>query len=216
MDRLSLFKALGDNTRYAIYLELARAARPLSTGEVAESLGLHTNTVRPHLERMREVGLLAIETVSKGSVGRPQHRYSLAADAPSLGLEPAAYPLLAGLLANVADQLGPPPSEVAAIGREQGQVAALGRQQAGGCVAAIVAELTDLGFDPAVHQDGNTTTVAFTHCPYRQLAEAFPHLVCELHRGMMEGMADVLGGARVARFGTLEDRDPCQVDLVGR
>lgn len=94
--------------------------------------------------------------------------------------------------------------------------AELRRTPGASCVATVVAELEELGFDPAVAHDGNTTTVAFTHCPYRQLAEAFPHLVCELHRGMIEGMVDVLGEARVARFGTLEDRDPCQVDLVGR
>ena len=53
--RLDLLKTLGDNTRYAIYLELARSPRPLATAAIAESLGLHANTVRPHLERMRDV-----------------------------------------------------------------------------------------------------------------------------------------------------------------
>ena len=85
-----MFKALGDNTRYAIYLELARAASPLSTGDIADALDLHPNTVRPHLERMRDVGLLDVECDSRGAVGRPQHRYALAAEAPSLGLEPSA------------------------------------------------------------------------------------------------------------------------------
>jgi predicted ArsR family transcriptional regulator len=47
--RLAVLKALGDNTRYAIYLELARSASPLSTQDIAETLGLHPNTVRPHL-----------------------------------------------------------------------------------------------------------------------------------------------------------------------
>ena len=60
MGRLDVLKALGDNTRYAIYLELARAPAPLSTADIAESLELHPNTVRPHLERMREVGLLDV------------------------------------------------------------------------------------------------------------------------------------------------------------
>ncbi|MBV8295751.1 MAG: helix-turn-helix transcriptional regulator, partial [Acidimicrobiia bacterium] len=59
--RLAVLKALGDNTRYAIYLELARSPSPLSTIEIAETLGLHANTVRPHLERMREVALLDVE-----------------------------------------------------------------------------------------------------------------------------------------------------------
>src|SRR3954463_15823707 len=102
MDRLLVFKALGDNTRYAIYLELARSPVPLSTGDIADALDLHPNTVRPHLERMRDVGLLVVEADSRGSVGRPQHRYSLTEDAPSLGLEPSSFRLLARLLAAVA------------------------------------------------------------------------------------------------------------------
>src|SRR5690606_25180523 len=54
--RLAILKALGDNTRYAIYLELARSPAPRSTADIAATLDLHVNTVRPHLERMREVG----------------------------------------------------------------------------------------------------------------------------------------------------------------
>src|SRR6476619_2398592 len=78
-----VLRVLGDNTRYAIYLELARSPRPLVTAEIAETLGLHPNTVRPHLERMREVGLLEITSESGGGVGRPQNLYSLSTDAPS-------------------------------------------------------------------------------------------------------------------------------------
>jgi hypothetical protein len=58
------------------------------------------------------------------------------------------------------------------------------------------------------------TRVAFTRCPFRDLAEAHPELVCHLHRGIVEGMVEELGGATVERFGTLLDRDPCQVDLA--
>ena len=218
MDRLQLFKALGDDSRYAIYLELARAEVPRSTAEIADSLGLHPNTVRPHLERMRDVGLLHVEVDSRGEVGRPQHRYSLAADAPSLGLEPASYPLLAGLLANVAAAYEPESDDVAGVGRDHGRHVAAVRVRDGapGCVAAVSAELAQTGFDPIHHDDGSTTTIAFTQCPFRSLAEAFPELVCQLHRGMIEGMVDVLGERRVTRFATLDDRDPCQVDLAVR
>ena len=60
--RLDLLKTLGDNTRYAIYLELARSPRPLSTADVADSLGLHANTVRYRLRRIAEVsGLVPTE-----------------------------------------------------------------------------------------------------------------------------------------------------------
>ncbi|HEX9970279.1 MAG TPA: helix-turn-helix domain-containing protein, partial [Acidimicrobiales bacterium] len=188
MDRLPVFKALGDNTRYAIYLELARSTTALSTADIAERLGLHPNTVRPHLERMREASLLDVEVDSRGSVGRPQHRYSLASDAPSLGLEPPTFPLLAGLLANVAAALNPPSEVVAEAGRDHGRHAGAQRAAAPTCVAAVTDELAELGFDPAAGHDGRTTTIAFTRCPYRELAEAFPELVCNLHRGIVEGM----------------------------
>src|SRR5437588_12159398 len=134
--RLAVLKALGDNTRYAIYLELARSASPLSTIEIADTLGLHANTVRPHLERMREVGLLDVEVEARGSVGRPQHRYSLAPDAPSLGLEPAAFPLLARLLASAAAGAGVGGEDAAAASREPGRAMAA-RAGRGGCAEAL-------------------------------------------------------------------------------
>lgn len=120
-ERLEILKTLGDNTRYAIYLELARAVRPLATAEVAETLGLHPNTVRPHLERMRDLGLVEVTSVSTGSVGRPQHRYALAADAPSLGLEPPAFPTLARVLLEAAAAGGLAPEDLVEAGREQGR-----------------------------------------------------------------------------------------------
>ena len=103
--QLDLLKALGDNTRYAIYLELARSSRPLTTADIAESLGLHANTVRPHLERMRDVGLLDVEVGGRGDVGRPQHRYSIAPEAPALGLEPPTMPVLARMMLAMAKRV---------------------------------------------------------------------------------------------------------------
>jgi predicted ArsR family transcriptional regulator len=214
--RLAVLKALGDNTRYAIYLELARSPAPRSTIEIAETLGLHPNTVRPHLERMRDVGLLDVEVENRGSVGRPQHRYSLAADAPSLGLEPAAFPLLSRLLAGAAATAGVSGEDAAAASREQGRaIAARAGQGSGrrGCAEALTRALDELGFDPATASDGELATIAFTHCPYRELAEAHPEVICHLHRGLVEGFVEEHGGADVAQFGTLVDREPCQVVL---
>ena len=218
-----MLKALGDNTRYAIYLELARSAVPLTTADVAESLDLHPNTVRPHLERMRDVGLLTVAAQSRGAVGRPQHRYSLAPDAPSLGLEPPAMPLLAGMLAGVAAAAGAGAEEAAEVGRRQGAAAAATvdtsddetpEERTVTCVAALLGELDRLGFDPAAASDEAGTTVAFGHCPFAALAEVHTEIVCHLHRGIVEGLVDGVGGARVERFGTLVDRRPCSVDLA--
>ena len=32
--------------------------------------------------------------------------------------------------------------------------------------------------------------IEFLHCPFRELAEAYPELVCNLHRGLCEGVVD--------------------------
>ncbi len=211
-DRLDILKALGDNTRYAIYLELARSPVPLGTAEIADTLALHPNTVRPHLERMREVGLLVVATTPGGGPGRPQHRYSLAPDAPGLGLEPQPFPVLARMLLSLASASGLTGGEAIEAGRDQGRADAP-RWAGRSCLEAVTGRLADMGFDPAVVADGDTATVAFTHCPFRELAEARPDLVCALHRGLVEGLAEGVGGGEVTDFGSLVDRDPCRVEL---
>lgn len=212
--RLELLKALGDNTRYAIYLELARAPKPLATAEIADTLALHPNTVRPHLERMRDVGLLAVVTDARGTVGRPQHRYSLAPDAPSLGFEPPAFPVLASMLLRLAASAAIPAADAVEAGREHGALDAARTGGAGTCAEALAAELANLGFDPESVVDEEGLTVAFTRCPFRELAEANPELVCNLHRGLVEGFVETRGDGVVVDFHDLAARTPCQVEIA--
>ncbi len=226
---LDILKALGDNTRYAIYLELARSPIPLATADIAEVLGLHVNTVRPHLERMREVGLLSVDTEGRGGVGRPQHRYSLAPDAPALGLEPSSFPILARMLLSAAAQAGLDRSEMLDAGREQGRSDAARWVPGSDPVEALIVEQAKIGFDPTVAEDPRSATMAFAHCPFQALAEVHPDLVCGLHSGLVEGLVEGLERraravdddgstrrCRVVRFHGLVDRDPCRVELAIR
>ncbi len=211
---LAVLKALGDNTRYAIYLELARSPHPLATNDIAKSLGLHPNTVRPHLERMRDVGLLELRVDARGGVGRPQHVYSLAADAPSLGLEPPAFPRLARMLVRLAVDAGLAADDALATGSEQGRSDAAAVSSAISCLDALVLDLSALGFDPAAVREPDSATIGFMHCPFRDLAEISPAIVCGLHQGMVEGFVEARGGGHVREFRSLVHRShPCQVDL---
>lgn len=211
--RLEILKTLGDNTRYAIYLELARAPRPLATAEIAETLDLHPNTVRPHLERMRDLGLVEVTAAATGAVGRPQHRYAIADDAPSLGLEPPVFPLLTGVLLAGAAAGGLDPDDLVEAGRDQGRSAQSAVPRSTPCADALEGELAVLGFDPARVDDGDAVTIAFSHCPFRELAEAHPDLVCSIHRGMVEGFVESRADATFVDFHPLIDRSPCQVEL---
>ncbi len=214
--RLALLKALGDNSRYAIYLELARAPAPRATADIAESLGLHPNTVRPHLERMRELGLLEVTIDARGAVGRPQHRYSLAATAPALGLEPPAFPVLARMLLRLAADAAIPAGDARETGRDQGRHDAGEVEPSSTWDHALLAELDLLGFDPAGVHDDAGITVAFTRCPFRELAETAPDLVCSLHRGLVEGFVEGRGDAAVVSFCDIGARTPCQVEVAAR
>jgi predicted ArsR family transcriptional regulator len=216
--QLDLLKALGDNTRYAIYLELARSARPLATADISESLDLHPNTVRPHLERMREAGLLAVEVGGRGDVGRPQHRYSIAANAPSLGFEPPTMPVLARMVLAMAARLQASADDAEAVGRTEGATRALPYQQAPSTLEALVSDLDRLGFDPVVTgaDDPDAAVVAFSHCPFAELAETHPELVCGLHRGLVAGFVAEMGDTVVDEFCTLISRTPCRVTVASR
>jgi predicted ArsR family transcriptional regulator len=216
--QLAVLKALGDETRYAMYEELARSTAALSASDLAERLGIHANTVRLHLERLREVGLVDVEAVHRGTVGRPQHLYFLSAGAPGLGFDPPAHALLAGWLAALAERVGADGAESAETGRVWGREAGR-RTRSRSCLSALEGELAKLGFEPAVEASGADGTggsarIEFLHCPFRELAEAYPELVCNLHRGLCEGVVDAVGGGRVEEFATLYDPEPCHV-VVG-
>jgi predicted ArsR family transcriptional regulator len=208
--QLDLLKALGDNTRYAIYLELARSARPLATADISETLGLHPNTVRPHLERMREAGLLDVEVGGRGDVGRPQHRYSIARDAPSLGLEPPTMPVLARMVLAMAARLQASADDAEAVGRSEGAGRAAPYEQAPSTLEALDPIVTDSADDP------DAAIVAFGHCPFAELAAQHPDLVCGLHRGLVAGFVERMGDAEVEEFCPLTSRTPCRVTVASR
>ncbi|MFN8025063.1 MAG: helix-turn-helix domain-containing protein [Acidimicrobiia bacterium] len=210
---LEVLKALGDDTRYAMYQELARSTSALSAQDLAEALGIHANTVRLHLDRLREAGLVDVEAVHRGTVGRPQHLYSLAAGAPGLGFDPPAHALLAGLLAAMAERVGADVDDAVATGRAWGtERGAAARTR--DCLGALDAELARLGFEPAAEADEpGSGRIEFLHCPFRELAEAYPELVCNLHRGLCEGVIAAVGGGSIVEFATLYDAEPCHVTV---
>ena len=223
--QLDLLKTLGDNTRYAIYLELARASVPKTTAEISETLSLHPNTVRPHLERMREVGLLLVEVGGRGEVGRPQHRYSVAPDAPSLGLEPPTMPVLARMVLSMAKRLQATPDDAEAVGYDEGRSRALGYRAAPSTLEALVADLDRLGFDPVVSDDPRVdpasdddlaAVVSFANCPFADLAQQHPDLVCSLHRGLVIGFVADMGDTQIGEFCDVTSRTPCRVTVSTR
>jgi predicted ArsR family transcriptional regulator len=84
-----------------------------------------------------------------------------------------------------------------------------------------VADLDRLGFDPLVADgegsvDVAAAVIAFANCPFSELAEQHPELVCGLHRGLIAGFVAEMGDAEVSEFCTLTNRTPCRVTVSSR
>jgi Predicted transcriptional regulator len=147
-------RALGSASRVAILRMVRAADAGLTASDVAERTGLHFSTVRAHLERLVDAGLLIKARASDGGPGRPAWRYRAAAPEPA----PAPYrTLAAALLEHLATAGGGVPV-AAQAGQVWGGRLAAALSSPAGPVEATVAVLSDLGFDPQVAPSGDTSS----------------------------------------------------------
>ena len=208
---IEVHKALADDTRYRLYRYLRLSRRPVAVRELATRLSLHPNTVRPHLRRLEEAGLVTSEARRGATVGRPQtlfvavhveHRedrgHRLLAD------------VLAGLLTTAKQR-----SRAEELAREWGAYLVgraapkPGPRRSGGPNLAVLQQaLAEAGFTPRFHRTGERSVeIALRDCPFRDLLDEHRELVCSVHRGLLSG---ILGGARpplrMTSFEPLADR----------
>ena len=204
---IEVHKALADDTRYRLYRYLRLSGRPVAVRELATRLSLHPNTLRPHLRRLEEAGLVASETQrGSASVGRPQTMYS----ALDREHQDQDYRLLADILSGLLT--GPRQRERAQeLARDWGaymigrSVPRPGSRRPSGPNLAVLQEaLARAGFQPRFRRrSSRTVEIALRDCPFRDLLDQHRELVCAVHRGLLEGM---LGASHPAM--TLIDFEP--------
>jgi len=191
---IEVHKALADDTRYRLYRFLRLSGRPVAVRELTTRLGLHANTIRPHLRRLVEAGLVASETGrGPSAVGRPQTRYSAVVQGPREGRD---YRLLADILASLV--AGPRARAGAErLAREWGDFLVTryapppGARRPGPNLAALREALAEAGFDPRFRRRGNRSIeIGLRGCPFRDLLDEHRDLVCTVHRGLLEGMLE--------------------------
>ncbi len=191
---LEVHKALADDTRYRLYRFLRLSGRPVPVRALSARLSLHANTLRPHLRRLEEAGLVASETRKEpgAGAGRPQTLYT-AIDRE--GREGRDFRLLAEILT---------PLLSAARQRDRAQVLARewgaylvgrsapkpgARHAAGPDLAALQEALAEAGFDPRFRRrSAGRVEITLRDCPFRDLLDEHRDLVCAVHRGLLEGM----------------------------
>ena len=174
-------------------LDMLRAADgPLGVREVAQQMGLHSNTARFHLEALAEAGLAVRETEDRETPGRPRIGYRAVADGPG---GRRRYRLLAEMLTSLIAGTMPEPGKAAEeAGREWGAYLAeqpppYQRLTADQAVAKLTAIMEELGFSPQAEADadGGQYRLCLRRCPFREVAQHHQDVICELHLGLMRG-----------------------------
>jgi predicted ArsR family transcriptional regulator len=191
---IEIHKALADDTRYRLYRYLRLSGRPVAVRELATRLSLHANTIRPHLRRLVDAGLVASE-IRRGpsAVGRPQTVYTAVATGDRDGRD---YRLLADILATLTTGTRAR-TGAHTLAREWGEylvtrrVPPPGARRPGPNLAGLREALAEAGFDPRFRRKGSRTVeIALRGCPFRDLLEEHRELVCTVHRGLLEGMLE--------------------------
>lgn len=193
---LEIHKALAEDTRFRLYRYLRLVDRPVSVREMSRRLSLHPNTLRPHLRRLEEAGLVRRGVHRRSGVGRPQMLYQ--------GLDPEGdegrdfrllAEMLAGLLNTKRDL-----QKARGLAEEWGAyLVSQGGPKPGSRLpervnlAVLQEAMARAGFDPRFRRKGRSVEVTLRDCPFRELTDDHRELVCTLHEGLLEGM---LGGLK--------------------
>ncbi|MGF3056799.1 helix-turn-helix transcriptional regulator [Microbacterium sp. YY-01] len=195
--------ALADPARRALYEYVAAQSQPVTRAQAAQHSGMKRGLAAYHLDRLVAAGLLAFsyardEGKSGPGAGRPAKRYTRASDDFAISLPPRKYHTLAGILADAvaADSSGAVSAALSAAARAEGARAAAeaadARTPASVPVpatasvpeAGTMAALRAHGYEPTVTDDG---TIIMRNCPFHQVAQQQPKLVCTLNHDLLQG-----------------------------
>ena len=184
---------------------------PLTIAALADRLGMHPNTVRFHLERLLADGRIEMTKDARGQRGRPAQLFGAAR--VDDGADSSRYRMLAEIL---VDALDDGPGGVGAAtdaGRRWGRHEAE-RLDVDDPMAGLIGILDRIGFGPRT-VDGSHVDVC--SCPFRELAQQRPDVVCSVHLGIMQGALDAWGTAvMVNRLDRREGPEPCVAHFTAR
>lgn len=180
-------------SRAALLESLRRQPEPVALSALAETTGLHVNTLREHLDALTRHGLVTRHRAAPSGRGRPAWLYEATGDATS-GSGPdelTEYAGLASALAAAIERVSDQPARDAArAGEDWGRdlARATGAQPDSPEAArdAVVGLLDDLGFEPR-RTPGDAAAVHLTRCPLLQAAYRNTEVVCSVHLGVVRG-----------------------------
>ena len=215
---LRTHKALGDISRYRIIEEL-RGQGPLDSRQLGGLIGLHPNTVRSHVDQLVDAGLVRTLTAPAGGRGRPRVLYEAVADAAPV--QQGGYRLLAQILTTYLAGTDQPQAVAESAGRAWGGYLAekpppFAGISVGDATQKVVDLFTELGFMPESREEAGERKVLLHRCPFREVAETNPEVVCAVHLGILKGALAEMGAPLAAtRLEPFVEPTVCVAHLQG-
>ncbi|MFE1292672.1 helix-turn-helix transcriptional regulator [Streptomyces sp. NPDC058751] len=211
--------------RRAAVLQLLReSGGPVGAAEVAERVGVHLNTARFHLDALVTEELAARGTAPREEPGRPKVVYSAVESEGPDGSR--SFRLLSDILLGVVSAsvddpvaaateagrtwgayLTDPPAPTERVGADEGRRRLVATLEGMGFITEEAGPATDpgadagAGADPGADADadgGRDQRLQLHHCPFREVAQRRPDIVCAIHLGLMRGTVEVLRTPLVA------------------
>lgn len=209
--RVSGIGALAEPARRVLYSYVASQPEPVSRDQAAAATGVARHTVKFHLDKLVDEGLLDVEFRRLSGrdgpgAGRPSKLYRRVAAEISVSLPERRYDLAGQILAAAVESAAAHSQPVAAA--VAAEAYATGRRLAGpqdpagpepadastgpeDRVAPVVAVLAANGYEPRT--DGDRIVMA--NCPFHALAQEHTELVCGLNHALVSGLTDALDRA---------------------
>lgn len=189
-DPLSDLGTFSDPIRRQLYEYVVSSQEPVTRAEAAEFAGISRSLAAYHLDQLAEAGLLTSSYARPGGrggpgAGRPAKRYARAAEEISISIPARSYRMLAGMLAKAvaADETGAVRSSLNESAAEEGRSAAA---ETPDTFTALVAR----GYEPAENDNGD---IVMNNCPFHQIAQQQPQLVCTLNHHLLRGYLNAKG-----------------------
>lgn len=182
--------------RADILSTITQAPRGLGIRALAEATGIHENTVRFHLGRLIDEGLVEKRVGASSGPGRPPLTFAARRDRDGAGHD--NYELIARVLSEFLDTNSDEPG---AMAQEAGRH--WGRQRGAGQVTSepdvALEELTrvldETGFAPDLQTEPDGASVQVHNCPFMSIARQDQTVPCGVHLGLMEGFLEASGAA---------------------
>jgi predicted ArsR family transcriptional regulator len=190
---------------------LRRSEHGLTMRGLVAATGLHENAVRRTVARLVQRGIVHAQPDRRPSRGRPTLRYRHA------GGPEEPFQRFLPLLLRLIDQAAVSQQDAYNIGRAQG-LSAVGESRAS-AGEAVTRSLASLGFAPLERgsTEAGAAVLALSRCPFSDAvtSPAAGRRVCDLHHGLVAGIAEAHGG-EVASFTVNDPRNAaCEVAVQG-